>query len=369
VPEDIASEADDESRRSGGEHAETGVAGELTAAGTIARWLGSVSPSSPSDDAQASIDELIPRGPALREYVFRFTALTALSAAIAAFGLLADSGAVVIGAMLVAPLMTPIMGAAAATVTANNGRLWRALSIIALGTVVAIAVGWLVSAVAGGRVIDVKALPDEIRGRTFPGLLDLGIAIAAGAAAGYIAPRRSAISALPGVGIAVALVPPLAAVGITAQLGLSAESRNALLLYLTNLAAIILSAGIVLFLSGFRPHHESTKRGFRIRLAVTVGSVALVAVPLYFHTRSIVDDLRLQRAVVEAVERWDDEVRIIENNSDLVDGTAEVELLVIGRGAVRPAWELAELIRDLYGGEVELRLLYQSDRLFVVTAR
>ena len=112
-----------------------------------------------------------------------------LSASIAAFGLLADSGAVVIGAMLVAPLMTPIMGAAAATVTADNRRLVRALAIIALGTVLAIVVGALMSMIAGGTVVDIRALPQEIRSRTFPGLLDLGIAISAGAAAGYVLPR------------------------------------------------------------------------------------------------------------------------------------------------------------------------------------
>lgn len=204
---------------------------------TPVEWITSAfgysGPPEPSDDARAAIDELVPDGPELREYLFRFSSLVALSAAIAAFGLLSDSGAVVIGAMLVAPLMTPIMGTAAATVTANNRRLVRALSILALGTLLAIAVGWLVSAIAAGHVLDARHLPTEIRSRTFPGLLDLGIAISAGAAAGYVQPRRSAISALPGVGIAVALVPPLAVVGITANLGLATESRNAMLRYLT----------------------------------------------------------------------------------------------------------------------------------------
>ncbi len=231
----------------------------MTALGTIARWVESVTPSTPDDDARAAVDELIPVGPGLREYVKRFCALIALSSAIASFGLLADSGAVVIGAMLVAPLMTPIMGAAAATVTADNRRLVPALSIIALGTVLAIFVGGLMSMMAGGTVIDVRALPQEIRSRTFPGLLDLGIAISAGAAAGYVLPRRSAISALPGVGIAVALVPPLATVGITAELGLPTEARNALLLYVTNLAAIVFAAGVMLLFSGFRPEVRTSR--------------------------------------------------------------------------------------------------------------
>ncbi len=341
----------------------------LTAAGTIGNWLGSIRPAPPDEDARAAVDELVPEGPELRDYVVRFTALTALSASIAAFGLLSNSGAVVIGAMLVAPLMTPIMGAAAATVTAQNRRLVRALLIIALGTVVAIAVGWIVGFVAGGTVLDVRQLPTEIRSRTFPGLLDLGVAITAGAAGGYIQPRRSAISALPGVGIAVALVPPLATVGITAELGLGQDARNALLLFLTNLAAIVFSAGLALLAAGFRPREETGRRALRLRLVGTLAAVAIVAIPLFFHTRSVVRDQRLRGAVVRAVEQWDDEVRIVENDSDQADDRAYVELLIVGRGEPRPAWELAEHIRDLYGGPVELRLRYQADELFVVSAR
>ena len=107
----------------------------------------------------------------------------------------------------------------------------------------------------------------------------------------------------------------------------------------------------------------------RTRLTATVAAVALVAVPLFFHTRSVIRDRRLQSAVVRAVEEWDDEVRIVENNSDQAEDQAHVELLVVGRGEPRPAWELAEIVRDLYGSPVELRLRYQSDELFVVSAR
>jgi uncharacterized hydrophobic protein (TIGR00271 family) len=341
----------------------------MTALGLLARWLDSVLPSQPTADARASIDELLPVGPEQRDYLFRFLSLIALSSSIASFGLLADSGAVVIGAMLVAPLMTPIMGASAAVVTADNRRLARALLIIAAGTILAIVVGWAMSLIAGGSVIDVRALPQEIRSRTFPGLLDLGVAITAGAAAGYIQPRRSAIAALPGVGIAVALVPPLATVGITAELGLDEEARNAFLLYITNLAAIIFAAGIVLVLSGFRPHAQSGTGVIRKRLLVTLLAVLLVAVPLFRHTRSVIRDLRLESAVVKSVEMWDDDARIVEINSDVAGDRAIVELLIVSRGDPEPAWALAEEIRIRFGGPVELTVLYQGDEFFAVSAR
>lgn len=341
----------------------------MTALGTVARWIESIGPSTPDADAIAAVDELIPVGPEQRDYILRFCSLIALSASIAAFGLLADSGAVVIGAMLVAPLMTPIMGAAAATVTADNRKLVRAVAIIGLGMVLAIMVGWAMSLIAGGTVVDIRALPQEIRSRTFPGLLDLGIAITAGAAAGYVLPRRSAISALPGVGIAVALVPPLATVGITAELGLATESRNALLLFVTNLAAIIFAAGIVLILSGFRPVVRTSRGVLRRRVAVTLALVLVVAVPLFLHTRSVLDDQRLQNSVVRSVESWDDEVRIVEITSDVADGRATVELLISGRGDPEPVWKLAEEIRGRFGGPVDLEVLYQNNQSYEVSAR
>ena len=353
----------------GGDEAPPTPAPSITAAGAITGWLGAIRVRQADDDARASMRELVPDGPGIGEFLVRFSALTVLSAAIAAFGLLADSGAVVIGAMLVAPLMTPILATAAATVTADNRLLVRAVSVIALGTAIAIAVGWVVGFIAGVHVIDVVTLPDEIRSRTFPGLLDLGIAISAGAAAGYIQPRRSAISALPGVGIAVALVPPLAAVGITAQLGLGSDARNAFLLYLTNLAAIVFSAGIVLLATGFRPHPRAGRRALRLRLALTLGAVALVAVPLYLHTRSVVADLRLERTVVDAVAAWDDSVRIVEVDASVNSGVADVELLVVGRGSAPPAWALADAIRGRFDGPVDLEVSYQRDEQFRVSAR
>lgn len=323
----------------------------------------------PDDDAVQAIEELIPQGDEFWIYIRRFSALIVLSASIAAFGLLADSSAVVIGAMLVAPLMTPITAAAAATVTARNVRLLQSLVIIAFGTVGAILVGWVMSMLAGTEVTAVQELPREIVARTFPGLLDLGVAITAGAAAGYISPRRTVISALPGVGIAVALVPPLATVGITAQLGFWDESWNAFLLFLTNLAAIIFSASIMLLLSGFRPAPGVGRRSLVSRLAVTLAAVGIVAVPLTLHTQATLRDTTLRRSVTQAVREWDATAGIVELEAEVRDGRAVVEILVSGPNAAQPSWKLAEGIRSRFDGPVDLRLLYQRDELYVVSAR
>ena len=339
-----------------------------TAIGSITDQVRAALPSEPTDEAIQAVEELVPEGDEFRPYVRRFLMLIALSAGIAAFGLLADSAAVVIGAMLVAPLMTPITAAAAATVMARNRRLLRSLWVIAVGTAGAIAVGYVTARFAGTEVANAGDLPAEVLARTFPGLLDLGIAITAGAAAGYILPRRSTMGALPGVGIAVALVPPLVVVGITIAAGARDLAANAFLLYITNLAAIIFTASVMLILAGFHPDVEGAG-SLRRRLVITMAAVVAVAIPLTLHTQAAVADASLRRSVSRSVQEWDGTVRIIDMTSDVYDNRANVELLVSGPNEPQPVWRLAERIQDRFDGPVDLRLQYQRDDLFEVSVR
>jgi uncharacterized membrane protein len=264
--------------------------------------------------------------------------------------------------------MTPITAAAAATVMARNVRLLWSLIVIALGTVLAIAVGWATSWLAGTEVNSASELPGEVLARTFPQLLDLGIAVTAGAAAGYILPRRSTLSALPGVGIAVALVPPLATVGICLHVGLRHEAANAFLLFVTNLAAIVFAASVMFIFTGFRPSATGLGSLTR-RLVITAIAVIAVAVPLTIHTRAAIEQVTLERSVTNAVAVWDSTVNIVELEAETSGGRARVELLVSGPRDPQPAWRLASDIQRRVGGSVDLRLLYQRDALFEVSVR
>ncbi|MFV1991659.1 MAG: DUF389 domain-containing protein [Acidimicrobiales bacterium] len=322
----------------------------------------------PSDEAEEAVKGLFPSGHQASEYLVRFGALVVLSSLIAAFGLLADSSAVVIGAMLVAPLMTPILAASAALVRAENRRLFWAIGVIGGGTVLAVLVGWLVTFVAAPSLGQGLDLSDEVRSRTLPGLLDLGIAVAAGAAAGYVLPRRNTLAALPGVGIAVALVPPLAAAGVALQLGLTDEAKGAMLLYGTNLAAIIFSASLLLVFAGFRPTLRA-RRSLIVRLLVTAVVVVIVAIPLTLHTRAVFDDNQLRLAVARSIPEWDDTVEATSVLTEVVDGVAVVEIQLAGPHEPLPAWELAERIRERFGGPVELNMLYERVQEFEVSTR
>ena len=259
-----------------------------------------------NEERNRIIEELFFDDDRWHEFIPRFLKLTVLSASIAAFGLLTDSAAVVIGAMLVAPLMTPILASAAALVSGEIRRLVNSIAVLMVGTLLAIGVGWLL-AKAGSGGITSGDLTDQLLARTAPGLLDLGIAIAAGAAAAYILTDRGAGSALPGVAIAVALVPPLATAGIMLEVGSLADVEGALLLFSTNFLAIVLAAATVFALSGFVESHvkQMKKRRVRIGLAVSVALVVAVAVPLGLHTHGAVEDERFVRTVTATVADWD----------------------------------------------------------------
>lgn len=320
----------------------------------------SLIPERASPEAKRAVEELLPSGSERRRFAFRFCALISLSSSIAAFGLLSDSSAVVIGAMLVAPLMTPILATAAAVVQAKNRDLLAPVGFVAMGTVLAIFVGYATSLLAADASAVVGDLPDEVKARTFPGLLDLGVAVSAGAAAGYILPRRSATSALPGVGIAVALVPPLVVVGITLEYGANEEAANALLLYLTNLAAIVFAASVMLLEAGFRPHLENTRRTFRLRILITLGTVIAVAVPLTMHTRAALANRELRSDVSTAIAEWDARARISELRTSIDDGTAVVSVLVAGPGSPEEVWRLAQALHDDVNRPLELELRYSQ---------
>lgn len=317
------------------------------------------------EEFEERLGELFFEGPELADKLWRFGSLIVLSAAIAGFGLLADSAGVVIGAMLVAPLMTPIQALGAALVQGSVRRMVVSALVVLSGFLGAVVTGFLVAVIGGGSVA-VDALPQEILARTAPGLIDLGIAVAAGAAGGYVIARPAVSNALPGVGIAVALVPPLATVGICLQLGQGDLARGALLLFATNLAAIVLAGAVMIFGAGYRPKlAEGTGTTAKVGFVLAVLLVVAVAIPLSVHTRSTIVDSQANRIVDDTIPQWDPSVRVSALSVDDVGGAVRVDLVVTSPTDPVSVWELARRLRERLGKpvEVELRvLLEQVDR-------
>ncbi len=184
-----------------------------------------------------------------------FFVLIALATIIAALGLIVNSAAVVIGAMLVAPLMSPIVGTGLAIVLGDTRFLRMALGSVVQGVLLAIALG----ALAGLLHLN-EPLTPELMARTQPSLLDLAIALFSGLAGAYALSRSNAAGALPGVAIAAALVPPLATVGISLTGGHWQEAAGAFLLFITNFVAISSATALTFVLLGFRPSPTQKER-------------------------------------------------------------------------------------------------------------
>lgn len=225
--------------------------------------------------------------------------LIGLSALIAALGLLLSSPAVVIGAMLVAPLMSPMIGAGLAIVLGNPRFLRLSTGAILKGVLLAI-----VLATITGFLQPNQPLTPEILSRTQPTLLDLGVALFAGLAGAYALSHSEAAAALPGVAISAALVPPLGAVGIALATGNVRESLGALLLFTTNLVTIIAAAVFIFVILGFRPSQaQKEQRAIQQRsVRVALMLLALITVFLGTTTLQLAREARLNARVNDLVE-------------------------------------------------------------------
>ncbi|SHJ20523.1 uncharacterized hydrophobic domain-containing protein [Rubritalea squalenifaciens DSM 18772] len=208
---------------------------------------------------------------------FDFASLMMMATAIAGLGLLADSGAVVIGAMLVAPLMTPLLGGGLALVQ-GNWPLWKQCQrAVIFGFFCALSIGFLMGLAARALTFE---LTSELAARGAPSILDLGVAFISGVAASYCLARPKLSGALAGVAIAAALVPPIATVGICLAMGKFAVAQGAGLLFGTNVVAIVIGSAVNFFLAGIRGK-SSNGGSWAKRMAITFALVmAGLVVPL-----------------------------------------------------------------------------------------
>ena len=207
---------------------------------------------------------------------FDFAALMSMATMIASLGLLANSVAVVIGAMLVAPLMMPLIGSGLALVQ-GNWPLWsRSIKAVSLGFLAALIIGLISGILAKWTGF---SMTSELLARGKPTLLDLGIAFVSGVAASYCLARPKLSGALAGVAIAAALVPPIATVGISFGLGELANATGAALLFGTNVVTVILGAAVNFWLAGLRGRGEGGEWRRRILIGLMLACVGC-AVPL-----------------------------------------------------------------------------------------
>jgi uncharacterized hydrophobic protein (TIGR00271 family) len=258
------------------------------------------------EDIDRMVDRLLFGGVDAARKRSAFWVLLGLAAAIASAGIIADSTATVIGAMIVAPLMTPILGTALSIVLARRRSMLLSLRYVLGGALVVIAIGFLfglldpLGATAAGN--------SQISARTSPRVIDLVAALATGSVGAFALVRSDVSDTLPGVAIAISLVPPLAVVGFLLEAARFGEAFGALLLFGTNVTAII-ATGIAVLL-GYRVRSVASASGVDVgrltarTIAPVVGMVLLVAIPLALGTASAVGDHRVELAATPIAVAW-----------------------------------------------------------------
>jgi uncharacterized hydrophobic protein (TIGR00271 family) len=253
-------------------------------------------------------DQLFFDGPELSRKLSRFWLLLLLSAVIASAGVVADSTATVIGAMIVAPLMVPILGCVVAVVLADRDNLLRCALLVVTGAAAVVAIGFLVGLAT--QVPVVASTNAQVASRVTPRLIDLIAALATGAVGSVALARDDISDTLPGVAIAISLVPPLAVVGLTWESDAPDQALGALLLFVTNVSAILATGLLVMAI--YRIHRQArmtTDTGqYRLHrgravVAILVGLI-VIAVPLTLTSIRTTDTATTESAVQRTAEAW-----------------------------------------------------------------
>jgi len=285
-------------------------------------------------------DQVFFEGPERGRRLSRFWTLLLLAAVIASAGVVSNSTATVIGAMIVAPLMTPILGTVVAVVLADAPNLWRCGLLVVAGAATVVALSWLLGHLVPFPVV--SATNSQVAQRVSPTLVDLIAALATGAV-GAVALARSDISdTLPGVAIAISLVPPLCVVGLTLESGAPHQSIGALLLFVTNVAAILASGIVVLGL--YRVSRLVAVTDFRRGGAVALIGLllVLVVIPLAINSRRTDATTVRQQDVQAVAQHWADKA-----GWAVVAVSASGNQILIRATGPDPAPDTATLRQDL----------------------
>jgi uncharacterized hydrophobic protein (TIGR00271 family) len=303
--------------------------------------------------------------PELRPRLIRFFMLILFASVIATGGLIGDSVASVIGAMIIAPLMTPIMGITVALVMGSGPRAWRCAILVAAGIAVAVTVGLLFSWLMPHGWDPTTS--SQVIARTSPRLLDLVVALASGGAGAYALSRVDVADALPGVAIAISLVPPLNTAGVLLAGGETDLAKGAALLFITNFAAILLAGTVTFVLTGLAQGVGRSRRELRNSLLAIGGLIVLIAIPLAANGEDLWTDVNREDEARTVVEDWlgptDWELYAVN-----VDGN-DIELVLGGNGDLPPQGDVVAKLQGIMGNDMVLtaRILGVRKEVIAVT--
>jgi len=293
---------------------------------------------------------------------FDYLILVALSSSIATLGLLSDSPAVIIGAMVVAPLMSPILAIGLATTTGAKKLLKDALLTLFVGALLSIVIAVILTWVNDELpFISLHQMPGEVLSRTRSSPVDLTIAIAGGLAAAYAVTRPRLSAALPGVAIATALMPPVCTIGIGLALQDWQVASGAGLLFITNAVAIAFASGLIFLTRGFSKEQRFGDAKVPATLWISTILVVVLLIPLSYFSLRVIRQAEESRLINAVVDR---EVALLPNvqleETSFVNGSGVLDLRLTLHTSRSLYWQeivsLQEAIASGLNREVSLKV-------------
>jgi uncharacterized hydrophobic protein (TIGR00271 family) len=236
----------------------------------------------------------------------RFFLLIFFASVIATSGIAADSPATVIGAMIVAPLMTPILGTMLSIVLADGPNFLFSFGLVLAGAGLPILIGYLYGLCLNPDSI-LAENNSQVAGRVEPKLTDLLGALATGAVGSIALVRKDIAGTLPGVAIAISLVPPLCVVGLTLSTEDGKDAVGALLLFATNFCSIILTGVLVMVIYKVHKMGANTRETMFERIVaagIILCLLAAVAVPLSFTSIRIENERGIESCLENQINEW-----------------------------------------------------------------
>lgn len=256
-----------------------------------------------------------------------FFVMLVLAIIIATLGLLMNNTAVIIGAMLVSPLLTPVLAISLGVVRGDVELFRRGLESEIKGAVLAVIVSIIITLIMPGPIIT-----SEILARIRPTPLDLFIALASGAAGAYAMSRRTVSATLPGIAISTALLPPLGVIGVGIALKMPEIAIGGTLLFLANIIAIDFAASFVFWLLGFSPKWSvETEEETMKKLKVSTILLLVILIPLGWfmwesirtaETQATIE--RVINAQIEGIEQ----ARLVEFDFELNNGFMKISVTI-----------------------------------------
>jgi uncharacterized hydrophobic protein (TIGR00271 family) len=239
----------------------------------------------------------------------RFFLLIGLASVIATSGIVGESVATVIGAMIVAPLMTPILGTMLAIVVGDKNNFAMSFFLVLSGAGVPVLVGIIYGLIVTDDSISAEN-NSEVSGRVSPTITDLIGALATGAVGSIALVRKDIAGTLPGVAIAISLVPPLCVVGLTLATGNGQDAAGALLLFATNFTSILLMGVIIMYIYKVHKMGSATmstgQRYIHLKMSfvMLLFLLGIVAAPLWITSQQFRTESRMEACLEEKINEW-----------------------------------------------------------------